>query len=116
MAAREDARMLAYERKATPSFPTQEVTAPAQRDRTVRPFSGQDSKKDPKILTFSYPDGESALKAAKKAIKGKPTYRYHRNILPDGTDCFEVLDSGSVIERHIVLREPIFKYDSYDHI
>ena len=102
MAAREDARMLAYERNATPSSPTQGGTMPAQRDRTVRPSSSQNSKKEPNILTFSYPDGESALKAAKKAIKGKPTYRYHRNILPDGTDCFEVLDDGKVIERHLV--------------
>ena len=50
-----------------------------------------------------YDDGEKALTAAKKTIKGHPTYRFHRTILPDGTDCFEVLNDGKVIERHIVL-------------
>ena len=59
----EDAKMLAYERK----------------------------KKDD-ALVFTYPDGETALSAAKKAIKGHPTYRFHRQNLPDGTSCFEVVE------------------------
>jgi len=69
----EDARMLAYERK----------------------------KKDD-ALVFRYPDGEQALAAAKKAIKGHPSYRFHRSTLPDGTDCFEVVEGNKVLERHIV--------------
>jgi DNA polymerase-4 len=59
----EDAKMLAYERK----------------------------KKDDDLV-FTYPDGETALSAAKKAIKGHPTYRFHRQNLPDGTSCFEVVE------------------------
>ena len=69
----EDARMLAYEHK----------------------------KKDD-ALVFTYPSGEAALAAAKKAIKGNPSYRFQRQPLPDGTDCFEVLDDAKVIERHMV--------------
>ena len=42
--------------------------------------------------------------AAKKAVKGNPAYRFHRHILDDGTDCFEVIADSKVIERHIVSR------------
>ena len=69
----EDAKMLAYERK----------------------------KKDD-ALVFHYPDGEQALAAAKKAVKGHPSYRFHRQRLKDGTDCFEVVEGNKVLERHIV--------------
>lgn len=68
----EDARMLAYERK----------------------------KDD--ALVFTYDSGEKALAAAKKAIKGHPAYRFHRATLPDGTDCFEVIEDQKVLERHCV--------------
>lgn len=68
----EDARMLAYERK----------------------------KDD--ALIFMYDDGEKALTAAKKAIKGHSDYRFHRTRLPDGTDCFEVVSGTKVLERHCV--------------
>ena len=71
----EDARMLAYERKAAPH------------------------KND--ALVFRYPDGERALAAAKKAVKDHPSYRFHRQQLEDGTDCFEVVEGNKVIERHI---------------
>ena len=71
----EDAKMLAYERKKAP-------------------------KDD--ALEFRYPDGEQALAAAKKAIKGHPSYRFHRHKLEDGTDCFEVVEDSKVLERHIV--------------
>ena len=71
----EDAKMLAYERKKKP-------------------------KDD--ALVFRYPDGEQALAAAKKAIKGHPSYRFHRHKLEDGTDCFEVVEDNMVLERHIV--------------
>jgi len=69
----EDAKMLAYERK----------------------------KKDEALL-FTYPTGEAALAAAKKAVREHPTYRFHRHLMDDGTDCFEVLEDNKVLERHIV--------------
>ena len=72
----EDARMLAYERKAP---------------------------KDDALL-FTYDSGEKALSAAKKAIKGHPTYRFHQVTLPDGTVCFEVEDEQKVLERHSVVK------------
>ena len=68
----EDAKMLAYERK----------------------------KKDDALI-FTYPDGEAALKAAKNAIKGHPTWRFNRVTTPDGTVCFEIIDERKVLERHI---------------
>ena len=68
----EDARMLAYERE----------------------------KDD--ALVFWYDNGEKALSAAKKAIKGHSDYRFHRTRLPDGTDCFEVVSGTKVLERHCV--------------
>ena len=69
----EDAKMLTYERK---------------------------TKDD--ALVFTYPDGEAALKAAKSAIKGHPTWRFNRVTTPDGTVCFEIIDERKVLERHIV--------------
>ena len=72
----EDARMLAYERKASPP------------------------KDD--ALVFHYPDGEQALAAAKKAVRGHPSCRFHRQRLEDGTDCFEVVEGNKVLERHVV--------------
>ncbi|MBR1782064.1 MAG: DNA polymerase IV [Bacteroidales bacterium] len=72
----EDARMLAYERK----------------------------KKDD-ALVFTYDDGEKALSAAKKAIKGHPDYRFQRSTLPDGTDCFEVVSGTKALERHCVTKK-----------
>ena len=52
-----------------------------------------------------YQDGEQALAAAKKAIKGHPSFRFHRHKLEDGTDCFEVVEDNKVLERHIVIPE-----------
>ncbi len=68
----EDAKMLAYERK----------------------------KKD-EALVFTYPNGEAALKAAKNAIKGHPTWRFNRVTTPYGTVCFEIVEERKVLERHI---------------
>lgn len=118
----EDARMLAYERKVTePVAPAPaiqrdtQMLRSAQHDRgsiqhdrrdagNTRP--GQQSRNATKddALLFRYPSGEAALLAAKKAIKGNPAYRFHRHALPDGTDCFEVVSDGKVIERHIVTK------------
>lgn len=96
----EDAKMLAYERKVTqPEPPVAQtpppVAPPSQYSR--RPVMPKDD-----ALVFTYPNGEAALSAAKKAIKGHPAYRFQRHQMEDGTDCFEVLDGSKVIERHTV--------------
>ena len=80
----EDARMLAYERKTTDDTP-------------VNPKTPEDD-----ALVFWYDNGEKALSAAKKAIKGHPDYRFHRILLPGGADGFEVTDGTKVLERHCV--------------
>lgn len=117
----EDARMLAFERKtsdftpaaasAAPLFPTPtgNPTPPptvAPPECFVRRNSGASSvsQKTPKddALVFTYDNGEKALTAAKKAIRGHPDYRFHRTRLPDGTDCFEVTNGTKVHERHCV--------------
>ena len=101
----EDARMLAYERKVTPvETPPPPTEAPPARAR--RQYSGASPvrRSMPKddALVFTYDSGEKALAAAKKAIKGHPAYRFHRATLPDGTDCFEVVEDQKVLERHCV--------------
>ena len=83
----EDARLLAFERKAASSLP------PPPKPRT-RP------KDD--ALEFTYPDGEQALAAAKRAVKEHPTYRLTSTIREDGRRCFEINDDGKTLERHIV--------------
>ena len=131
MERQEDARMLAYERKpangpqekeSDPVYVVlRDVTSPAAQKREasdtfvppptindIPPERGRRRKeKEPDVLVFHYPDGEKALQAAKNAIKGKTGYRYHRNKLSDGIDCFEVLSNGKVIERHIISVERI---------
>ena len=104
----EDARMLAYERKVT-TVETPPPPTVAPPERAPRRNSGvntvrQSAPKDD-ALVFSYDSGEKALAAAKKAIKGHPTYRFNRQQLPDGTDCFEVSDGAKVIERHLVSKQ-----------
>ena len=74
----EDARLLAYERKAP------------------------GKEKSPEPLVFRYPDGEKALAAAKKAVRTDPPLRIHHTKLSDGTDCFELTRDGLVVERHVV--------------
>ena len=101
----EDARMLAYERKVAPvETPPPPTEAPPARAR--RQYSGASPvrRSMPKddALVFTYDSGEKALAAAKKAIKGHPAYRFHRATLPDGTDCFEVVEDQKVLERHCV--------------
>ena len=101
----EDARMLAYERKVAPvETPPPPTEAPPARAR--RQYSGASPvrRSMPKddALVFTYDSGEKALAAAKKAIKGHPAYRFHRVTLPDGTDCFEVVEDQKVLERHCV--------------
>ena len=95
----EDAKMLAYERKAAPPAP---APAPAPAPPVSRPVRASRPMPKDDALLFRYGSGEEALLAAKKAIKGQLSYRFQRRQLPDGTDCFEVLDGSKVIERHIV--------------
>ena len=106
----EDARMLAYERKVTtpalvPETPPPPAEAPRQYRRANSGASSvrrQSAKED--ALSFTYPNGEAALSAAKKAVRGNPAYRFHRHTLDDGTDCFEVVADGKVLERHKVVQ------------
>ena len=111
----EDARMLAYERKPEPAsfpVPTGNLTPPLPTVEPPRHYPRQNSgansvsRQKPKddALVFTYDSGEKALAAAKKAIKGHPTYRFHRTSLSDGTDCFEVIEGTKVIERHCVTK------------
>ena len=104
----EDAKMLAYERKVTKPEPDEErpplPTVPPPERYSKRNSGANTVNKQPKddAMVFTYPDGETALSAAKKAIKGHPTYRFHRQNLPDGTSCFEVVEGNKVLERHLV--------------
>ena len=85
----EDARLLAFERKAaTPPSPP-----PPPKHRT---------KPKDDALEFTYPDGEQALAAAKRAVKEHTTYRLTSTIREDGRRCFEINDDGKTLERHIV--------------
>ena len=113
----EDARMLAYERKVTEptSFPapTGNLTPTPPTVEPPRHYPRQNSgassvtRSQPKddAMIFTYDSGEKALAAAKKAIKGNPTYRFHRATFSDGTDCFEVVDGQKTIERHTVAKK-----------
>jgi len=53
-------------------------------------------------LEFSYPSGEEALLAAKKAVRSRPGLMMKRSTLPDGSDCFKISFEGKEIEYHIV--------------
>ena len=97
MAAREDARMLAYERKKDPEAPKEEASSPTYvvlRD-VKKPSRGKDD-----VLVFTYPDREKALSAAKKAVRENHSLSYERKRPRDGTECFEVSEGMKVLERH----------------
>jgi hypothetical protein len=104
----EDAKMLAYERKVTKPDPVEErpplPTVPPPEHRPRRSSGANSVNKQPKddALVFTYPDGEAALKAAKNAIKGHPTWRFSRKTMDNGTICFEVMDGNKALERHLV--------------
>ena len=106
----EDARLLAYERKPAPGGPAappapqsteptyvvlREVTAPST------PAEATSTSTDTGPLVFRYPDGEKALAAVKRAVRSDPSLRFHRVRLPDGTDCFDLLRDGKLMERHM---------------
>ena len=104
----EDAKMLAYERKVTKPEPVEErpplPTVPPPERYSMRKSGANTVNKQPKddALILTYPDGEAALKAAKNAIKGHPTWRFNRKTMDDGSICFEVMDGNKVLERHLV--------------
>ena len=96
----EDARLLAYERTHN-----QTASAEIQTASTVSPVSSSATASTNDPLIFRHPDGESALAAAKKAIKEHPSYRFQRRRsggTAGSTDCFEILDGQTVIERHLI--------------
>ena len=96
----EDARLLAYERTHN-----QTASAEIQTASTVSPVSSSTTASTNDPLIFRHPDGESALAAAKKAIKEHPSYRFQRRRsagTAGSTDCFEIFDGQTVIERHLI--------------
>ena len=99
----EDARMLAYERKITVIVETPKPEAP-RKAPSVSPTARASIKNTGKadVLVFRYPDGERALAAAKRAVREDRSLSFHRKRLEDGTDCFEVISDGKVLERHTV--------------
>ena len=105
----EDARLLAYERKPAPEGPaaatTDPVPAPPELTLAVpRELTAPSTPSDSGPLIFRYPDGEKALAAVKRAVRSDPALRFHRVTLPDGTDCFDLLRDGKVLERHMATR------------
>jgi hypothetical protein len=124
----EDARLLAYERKnpplasapastsavspstEDPTAPTyvvlREVTSlPSPSPSPVTPSSSPvTATREEGPLLFHYPDGEKALAAAKSAVRSDPSLRIRHTKLPDGSDCFDLLRDGKLLERHMVTR------------
>ena len=75
---------------------------PKKHEKPVIPFL---TEEELKALVFSYHTGEEALAAAKKSVRAGRNLTFARTPLPDGTDCFSVMDNeGSVIEKHTVLK------------
>ena len=55
------------------------------------------------VPTTEHPSGESALRAAKEAVRKNPALTFERKPLPDGTDCFILQDhTGKTVARHSV--------------
>ena len=84
----------------TPPPPGIDDMPPERRKKEIS--RGEKKNTEPEILVFHYPDGERALAAAKKAVRGRHSLIYGRKRLEDGTDCFEIIEGGKVIERHCV--------------
>jgi DNA polymerase-4 len=117
----EEARLLAYERKNAPQGPAAPTGEPAPQPSeptyvVLREVTGLSTPKekassspaDPVSspvetgpLVFRYPDGEKALAAVKRAVRADSSLRFHRVGLADGSDCFDLLRDGKVIERHV---------------
>jgi len=97
----EDARMLAYERKTTIVVENRPAPKVSQTGKQINGVPAV-QKAASSALVFRYPDGEKALAAAKKAVKENRSLGFHRRRQEDGSDGFEVVKDGKVIERHIV--------------
>ena len=78
-----------------------EVTSPSSQDTPVT-SPALPQEKSP--LLFRYSDGEKALAAAKSAVRTDPSLRIRHTKLPDGSDCFDLLRAGKLLERHMVTR------------
>lgn len=104
MAAEEDARMLAYERIPAEGTLPQKTRDRARPDTAPLKKTAADRPKDD-ILEFRYPDGESALRAAKKALRAERG-RTFRSEKYEGQDCFVVIGAGGkILERHTVTKQ-----------
>lgn len=73
------------------------------QDNTVDSDTAKQSGGSREMTEFRYPDGESALKAAKEAVKnGRNRYMEQRRT-QDGLLCFIVGDGSGIIESHIIV-------------
>lgn len=96
-AREEDARILAYERRA--AEPAEAPTPPSSHLPRRRNGPKDDA------MVFTYADGEQALSAAKKAVRENPSYRLYGKTLDSGVRCFEIAgEDGKIIERHCIGR------------
>lgn len=86
MEQNEDARMLAYEKST--SLPK---ASPTPSDKTIT---------EDRVAEFFHNSGEEALKAAKHSVRSHRGRTLGKVTAPDGTDCFEVSEGGTVLERH----------------
>ncbi|MBQ8062641.1 MAG: DNA polymerase IV [Clostridia bacterium] len=107
MAAKEDARMLAYENSHGPQGSGEAPPPPSVPDKhywkgTSGTAPARRSTPKDDALVFRYGSGEKALAAAKRRIKGDPSLRFHSFRKDDGTSGFEVVQGSKVIERHFV--------------
>ena len=97
----EDARLLAYERKNSPQgAPTPSTVVPPD-GRTVKRNTSRTQDKEDAPIVFTYSDCESALKAAKRAVRENHSLDYGRKRLNDGKECFEIKIGNKVIEQHL---------------
>lgn len=62
-------------------------------------------RQEPSVPVIVHPDGESALKAAKQAVKEKTGRYYGRSENQQGRLTFNVYENGKVVVRHVVARE-----------
>lgn len=75
------------------------------RDYDKKKAAGKDMRteayrRESKVPEFSHPNAESALLAAKKAVKSSNGRSLKRNNTGDGQPCFDVISDGKTIERH----------------
>ena len=100
MAAREDARMRAYERKV-PSKEQSEETPPPPTEAPEENRQPRKARSEDEPLVFTYDDREKALSAAKSAVRSNHRLTMGLKRLEDGTECFDLTESNKVVERHV---------------